>query len=383
MADQRQNHARQIDWQDIGLGCATLLGFGRTTPLSSEEIETWLSQAFALGIPHIDAAILYRAHRRIGLSSFWQQLPPEARRVYTKFVRTLIPRTERDEEHEPAGVLSGAQPEYAGTTDDFDFGLIGCRSQIEVIRYELGLTEVPIEGLAIHDLGHYIVHTYGKQPGSALWSSGFNWELFDWSMLEAGPINAFRIHHPEHVIGCGLAEKFADSVIEPVKRFPVLNYAMTTLCNPLLSGGFMDLIQFAESLQADGRPFALDLGGIYSGRLFVTTEDPRIHLDKPLDERPVFNYDAASDEVLHLAGRMYDIASEFQVTMQQLACVFAAVAKVSYPAVIRRIVLASKSIDRIQQTVEMMRQAQVPSACWEKLIDQSLIDQRWAAALCS
>lgn len=373
---------RDIPWKDVGLGCATLLGFGRSNPLSRQEIEDWLSEAMKLGVEHLDAAILYRAHRPIGLSETWQKLPQERRRMYTKFVRVLVPKTQQDEEFEPAGVLSGMQPEYAGSTDDFDFSFMGCRYQIETIRYELGLTEAPIEGLAIHDLGHHIVHTHGRPDDAPLWSSGFDWEQFDWDMFEQGPIAAYRMHCPDHISEAGLAEKFADSVIEPAKRFPILKYAMTTLCNPLLSGGLMDLIEFAEEMHAQGREFQLDLGGIYSGRLFVTTEDPRTHLKTPLDDRPIFNYDAATDHVLHQAGKMYDILNEFDITMQHLACAFAGEVKVNFPDSVRRIVLASKRIANISSTVELMRTASVPSACWEKLIQAGLVDARWGDILC-
>ncbi len=373
---------RQIEWADIGLGCATLVGMGRTTPLSAEEIDTWLREARQAGITHLDAAVLYRAHRPIGLSQFWQDLPQSQRRMYTKFVRTLIPRTAEDEEFEPAGVLSGAQPEYAGSTDDFDFSYMGCRHQLEVIRYELGLTEVPLAGLAIHDLGHYVVHTYGRDESAELWSAGFDWDRFDWDMLEAGPVRALKLHQPEHLLEAGLAEKFAESVIEPARRFPIFSYAMTTLCNPLLSAGFMDLIEFAQELQDQGRAFTLDLGGIYSGRLFVTTEDPRIHRNTPLDDRPVFNYDAASDRVLDQAHTMYVIAQKHGATMQQLACAFAGEAKVAFPHIVRRIVLASKSIERMAQTVDLLRTVTVPPACWEELIAAGLVDRRWGDILC-
>jgi aryl-alcohol dehydrogenase-like predicted oxidoreductase len=372
---------RQIEWDDIGLGCATLVGMGRKTPLSAEEIDTWLGDALDAGIKHLDAAVLYRAHRPIGLSKRWRALEQSDRRMYTKFVRTLIPRTARDEEFEPAGVLSGAQPEYAGSTDDFDFSFMGCRHQMEVIRYELGLTEVPIEGLAIHDLGHYVVHSGERPAETELWQTGYDWSKFDWDALNNGPVRAFEWHKPEHVTEAGLAEKYADSVIEPARHCPIFTYAMTTLCNPLLSTGFMDLIEFAQELQAGGRAFTLDLGGIYSGRLFVTTEDPRIHLATPLDDRPVFNYDAATDRVLNRAAEMYTIAQKHGVTMQQLACAFAGEAKVAYPNVIRRIVLASKGIDRIKETVELLRTVSVPAQCWEELIAAKLVDDRWGSVL--
>lgn len=373
---------RDIQWKDVGLGCATLLGFGRNTPLSHQEIDDWLSEAMQLGVEHFDAAILYRAHRPIGLSDTWQKLPQARRRMFTKFVRVLVPKTQQDEEFEPAGVLSGMQAEFAGSTDDFDFSFMGCRYQIETIRYELGLTEAPIEGLAVHDLGHYIVHRFGRPEHIPLWSSGFDWNEFDWDTFEQGPIAAYHMHCPEHVTEAGLAEKFADSVIEPAKRFPILKYAMTTLCNPLLSGGLMDLIQFAEELQSQGREFQLDLGGIYSGRLFVTTEDPRSHLATPLDDRPIFNYDAATDFVLNQAGKMFDILHEFNLTMQQLACAFAGEVKVNFPNSVRRIVLASKRISNIRGTMDLMRTAEVPTKCWEKLIAAQLVDARWSDILC-
>ncbi len=343
---------REISADRFAFGCHRF-GFGPAPTLPSGEsdgavdvelhVVPMVRAALHLGIRTFDSAVLYRATLQLGRALEILGVEPTSIRFQTKCLRYLGLATGGAVEHQPEALLQGIPSRYHGFTDRWDPSAAGVEQQICRERIEFGGGN--LYGVALHDSPDM-----EKQVGLT-WESDVRPAV---RFLQTAKQGGF-------VERIGLGIKEPDFVHRFIADEPgILDYAGLTFC-PSILGSLMKIIEAAQS----GPKFEVTLMGINYGQAFTLTQDPATA--PPF----LYNYEVANAEQRALMSRYFKICGS--TPLLHVAAAVAGLLVVHFPDVMTQIVTSSMYPKRLYETVQLIREAQVPAPVWSELKAAGLI----------
>lgn len=302
--------------------------------------------ALDLGIRTFDSAVLYRATLQLGRALEILQVDLSTIRFQTKCLRYLGYASAHAKEHQPEAMLQSVPVRYHGLTDRWDASPAGVEQQICRERIELG--GGPLYGVALHD-----PPDMEKQIG------------LDWNR-DIRPAVRFlqgaKADGQIERIGLGI------KVPEFVHRFTaeepgVLDYAGITFC-PSILGPMLKILEAARE-----QKFQVTLMGINYGQAFTLREDPATA--PPF----IYNYEVATPEERELMSRFYRCCGS--TPLLHVAAAVAGLLAVHFPDHMTQIVTSTGSPARLAETVQLVREAEVPAPVWAELKAAELIPREF------
>lgn len=302
--------------------------------------------ALDLGIRAFDSAVLYRATLQVGKAFEALGVDPNTIRFQTKCLRYLGLAMAEDKEHQPDALLQGIPERYYGLTDKWDTSPKGVEQQICRERIEYGGKN--LAGVALHD------------PPDMAKQVGLDW---DRDIRPAvGYLKAAKASGFVERIGLGIKEPAF--VEQFVREEPgTLDYAGLTFC-PSILGPMMDIIGLSER-----EGFEVTLMGINYGQAFTLREDPATA--PPF----LYNYEVATAEERALMSQFYKICGS--TPLLHLAAAVAGLLVVHFPKSVTQIVTSTMTPGRLVETVQLVREAEVPAPVWAELKAAGLIPKEF------
>ena len=298
--------------------------------------------ALDLGIRAFDSAVLYRATLQLGRALEILGVDPQTIRFQTKCLRYLGLAAADAVEHQPDALLQGIPSRYHGLTDRWDGSAKGVEQQICRERIELG--GGALYGVALHD------------PPDMEKQVGLDWDQ------DIRPAVRFL----QQAKAGGFVERIGFGIKEPgfVHRFlaeepGVLDYAGVTFC-PSILGPLMQIIA-----EGQAHKFQVTLMGINYGQAFTLTQDPATA--PPF----LYNYEVANAAERALMSRYFQICGS--TPLLHLAAAVAGLLAAHFPGVMTQIVTSTMTPARLVETVQLVREAQVPVPVWRELKAAGLI----------
>ena len=340
---------RKISADKFAFGCHRF-GFGPAPGGGAVDVERhvvpMVKAALGLGIRTFDSAVLYRAPWQLGRALEILGVKAEEVRFQTKCLRYLGMAGEGVKEHQPEALLTGIPARYLGLTDRWDTSERGVEQQICRERIELGGGN--LHGVALHD-----PPDMEKQVG------------LDWARDIRPAVDCLR-----RAKGLGLVERIGLGIKEPefVHRFVreepgVLDYAGVTFC-PAILGQMMGVIEAARA----GK-FTVTLMGINYGQAFTLTENPA-------GAAPfLYNYEVATGAERELMARFYKACGS--TPLLHLAAAVAGLLVMNFPEVVTQVVTSTMTPGRLVETVQLVREAEVPAMVWRELKEMELIPREF------
>jgi D-threo-aldose 1-dehydrogenase len=310
-----------LDVTSLGLGTAPLGGL--FAPVSDEDAEATIAQAWSLGVRFFDTAPLYGfglAERRLG--AFLRRQPRESYVISTKVGRLL---------RSPTGA-SPDDPHYKGTPTErpqFDFSYDGVMRSVEESLGRLGLDRVDV--LLVHDPDdHYDAAVSGAFRALA-------------RLRDEGTVTA---------IGAGMNQS------EMLVRF-----AEVALVDCFLLAGRYTLLD-QGALDAlfplcRARNIGILLGGIYNSGILA---DPRAGAK--------FNYEDADAALVARALELDELCRKHGTELKAAAIRFCR----AHPAVTVAL-QGARTADEAAENIAMA-ETPVPPAFWQELRARDLVDAR-------
>ena len=292
--------------------------------------------ALEQGIRTFDSAVLYRATLQLGKALEALNVDPNEIRLQTKCLRYLGLQVDNAKEHQPDVLLPSIPERYHGLTDKWDSSPKGVEQQICRERIEFGGKN--LWGVALHD------------PPDMAKQVGMNWDT------DIRPAVAFL----KKAKAAGFVERIGLGIKEPdfVDRFVAeepgtLDYAGITFC-PAILGPLMKVIETSHA-----QKFEVTLMGINYGQAFTLTEDPATA--PPF----LYNYEFANDAERALMSKFFRICGA--TPLIHLAAAVAGLLVVHFPKSVTQIVTATKTPERLAETLQLVREAHVPAPVWAEL----------------
>ena len=340
---------REISADKFVFGCHRF-GFGPVPgggPVDvAKHVVPLVQAAWDLGIRTFDSAVLYRATLQLGRALDALHIDPNAIRFQTKCLRYLGLAIGSAVEHQPEALLQGIPDRYQGLTDKWDCSPKGVEQQICRERIEYGGTA--LYGVALHD------------PPDMDKQIGLNWAA---DMRPA-------VDYLKSARSAGLLQRIGLGIKEPafVARFTaeepsVLDYAGITFCPAILD----PLLEIAEAGAAQG--FEVTLMGINYGQAFTLTEDPASA--PPF----LFNYEVATAQERALMSRFYRICGS--TPLLHLSAAVAGLLAVHFPKTVTQIVTSTVRPSRLEETLRLVREAEIPAPVWSELKAAELIPRHF------
>ena len=309
----------------------------------AKHVVPMVKTALELGIRTFDSAVLYRATLQFGRALEQLGVDPNSIRFQTKCLRYLgLAKAGGAVEHQPDALLQGIPARYRGLTDKWDTSPAGVEQQICRERIEFGGDS--LYGVALHD------------PPDMARQVGLDWER------EIRPAVKFL----QSMKAAGFVERIGLGIKEPdfVQRFiseepGTLDYAGVTFC-PAILGPLMKIIDSART-----QKFQVTLMGINYGQAFTLTQDPATA--PPF----LYNYEVATDDERALMSRFYRICGA--TPLLHLSAAVAGLLTVNFPGIVTQIVTSTMTPGRVVETVNLVRETEVPAPVWRELKAAELI----------
>jgi D-threo-aldose 1-dehydrogenase len=302
--------------------------------------------ALDLGIRAFDSAVLYRASLQVGQALELLDVDPNTILFQTKCLRYLGLAGGDAVEHQPDALLKGIPRRYQGLTDRWDTSPAGIEQQVCRERIEYGGDR--LSGVALHD-----PPDKEKQVG------------LDWAVDIHPAVERLQQMRAAGFIGrIGLGIKEPDFVHRFIAAEPgALDYAGVTFC-PAILGPMMGILAAAQT-----HKFQVTLMGINYGQAFTLREDPA-------NAPPfLFNYEVATADERALMSRFYRICGS--TPLLHLAAAVAGLLVVHFPDAVTQIVTSTMTPSRLVETVQLVREAQVPAPVWSELKEAGLIPREF------
>jgi D-threo-aldose 1-dehydrogenase len=310
-----------LDVTSLGLGTAPLGGL--FAPVSDEDAEATIAQAWSLGVRFFDTAPLYGfglAERRLG--SFLRRQPRESYVISTKVGRLL---------RAPAGAPAD-DPHYKGTPaarPQFDFSHDGVMRSVEESLGRLGLDRVDV--LLVHDPDdHYDAAVAGAFRALT-------------RLRDEGTVTA---------IGAGMNQ--SDMLVRFAEAAPVDCFLLAGRYTLLDQGALAALfpVCFAQNI-------GVILGGIYNSGILA---DPRAGTK--------FNYEDADAALVARALELDELCRRHGTALKAAAIQFCR----AHPAVTVAL-QGARSADEAAENIAMAER-EIPPAFWHELRARNLVDAR-------
>lgn len=312
----------------------------------TQHVVPLVKTAWELGIRAFDSAVLYRATLQLGQALQALDIAPDAIRFQTKCLRYLGLAMGSAVEHQPEALLQGIPARYHGLTDKWDASARGVEQQICRERIEYGGRS--LYGVALHD------------PPDMQKQAGLHWET------DIRP----AVDYLQAARSAGLVQRIGIGIKEPafvgrfVKEEPgVLDYAGITFC-PAILGDLLQVIALGRAQR-----FEVTLMGINYGQAFTLTEDPATA--PPF----LYNYEVATADERALMSRFYRICGS--TPLLHLAAAVAGLLAVHFPETVTQIVTSTIRPSRLEETLRLVREAEVPAPVWSELKAAELIPREF------
>jgi len=337
---------REVPSDRFVFGCHKF-GFGPVPGGGTVDIERhvipMVRTALELGIRTFDSAVLYRASLQLGRALDALGVDPNSIRFQTKCLRYLGYASPNAVEHQPDAMLQGIPSRYHGLTDRWDTSPNAVEQQICRERIEVGASG-PLYGVAMHD------------PPDMEKQVGLDWDR------DIRPAVRFlsSAKSAGHVQRIGLGIKEPAFVHRFVREEPgTLDYAGVTFC-PTILGPILKIIE-----EGQREKYEVTLMGINYGQAFTLREDPA-------GAAPfIYNYEIATADERALMSRFYKLCRS--TPLLHVAAAVAGLLAVHFPTVMTQIVTSTMTPARLAETMQLVREAEVPATVWTELKAAELI----------